>query len=383
MKKTLAFVLVCVMAITSLVGCGSNAEKAEVTLLGVTMKEHPAGIAADTVSVPRLLAAPETVGEAPAAGTDAAGTDAAPNDDEFISYIVIYRTQELVDLTIHLDNPKDYYIFDFTLSSSDESVEIEINGKFKPLKDCKSIRWNSDDNETCTYTLRLPDTEKTSPTDIRIGAMYYSDREDGSNRLHVNMNDRENYDIYRTDERIDKSSFLRRQNNIDFFEFDLEKMDDGTISVELNGEELAPTAETETAVTYRLASEGDLKVTYTSEAEPGVVYHITYEENIQFLKFVCSFSSEPVSLIDHIAIDNCIYIRLNYSITGTDFVNLKEDDIRTNIGPVHEFHFDSAYIVFAIYPYPGFSFNSENVTFLICGSEFSLRFFEELPAPQQ
>lgn len=367
MKKTLAFVLVCVMAITSLVGCGSNAEKApeaEVTLLGVTMKEHQKETTATTAFVPRLLAAPETVGEAPAAGTDA-----APNDDEYISYIVIYRTQELVDFTIHLDNPKDYYIFDFILTSSDESVEIEINGKFKPLKDCKSIRWNSDDNETCTYTLRLPDTDKTEATDIRIGAMYYSDREDGTNRLHVNMNNRENYDIYRTDAEI---KFLRRQNSNNFFEFDLEKTDVDTITVKVNGEEVLPEPSTESEAysTYRLPSEGELTIDYSSEVEAGKVYHNIYKENIQFLKF------------ERTRARNCVADTTNYTIiyckiSGTDF-NYGNVTIKDHPGVVADLRtaIDGQYILFD-------GVNPSNFVLTICGTEFPRSFFDSLPAPQQ
>ena len=398
MKKLIALILICTMMLITLVGCfgpskitgRTTAEKtekiADVTLLGATMKEHKTETMAMTAFVPRLLAAPDAVGETTAAETEAVTTASTivettevPDDgDDYISYIVIYRTQELVDFTINLDNsdPHKYHIHDIELSSDDENVEIEIfnsrtgESEFVPLNECGPIDWVGTSMKKATYTLKLSNTEKTDPTKIRIDNIFYSNRETGVNDLRVNLNDRENYDIYRTDAEI---KFLRRQNSNNFFEFDLEKTDVDTITVKVNGEEVLPEPSTESEAysTYRLPFEGELTISYTSEVEAGKVYHNIYKETIQFLKFERTYAGGCVTGVD------AAFIYCKISGTDFEYKNITVKDQVIGYPGFAKIETDSwgQYIFINV--------ETHNLVLIICGTEFSRSFFDSLPAPQQ
>lgn len=119
-------------------------------------------------------------------------------------YIVIYKNQTIINFTINLSNPQDYYIMDFTLSAENEDVEyLTTEGTWKSIKE-RTIRWMSSDNETCTYHLRLLN-ENATPSKIKILSMYYSDRKDGTNKTAVNLNNKETYTIYKVDSAVEKN----------------------------------------------------------------------------------------------------------------------------------------------------------------------------------
>ena len=125
-------------------------------------------------------------------------------DDDILSntdYLAIFKDQTIINFTIKLNNPYDYYIMDFRLSADDEEVEYyTTEGTWKSIKD-RDIRWMGSDNETCTYQLRLLSPDST-PSNIRIKWMYYSDKRDGRNKFAVNLNNRERYTIYKVDSDI-------------------------------------------------------------------------------------------------------------------------------------------------------------------------------------
>lgn len=127
-----------------------------------------------------------------------------PLDDDILSntdYLAIFKDQTIINFTIKLNNPYDYYIMDFRLSADDEEVEYyTTEGTWKSIKD-RDIRWMGSDNETCTYQLRLLSPDST-PSNIRIKWMYYSDKRDGRNKFAVNLNNRERYTIYKVDSDI-------------------------------------------------------------------------------------------------------------------------------------------------------------------------------------
>jgi len=130
------------------------------------------------------------------------------NDDELldnVDYLAIFKDQTIINFTIKLNNPYDYYIMDFRLVADDEEVEYYTSEKtWKPIKD-RDIRWMGSDNETYTYILKLPTPEAT-PSNIRIKWMYYSDKHDGRNKFAVNLNNRDRYTIYKVDSEVKTTS---------------------------------------------------------------------------------------------------------------------------------------------------------------------------------
>jgi len=127
------------------------------------------------------------------------------NDDELLDktddYLAIFKDQTIINFTIKLNNPYDFYIMDFRLAADDEEVEYyTTEGTWKSIKD-RDIRWMGSDNETCTYQLRLLSPDAT-PSNIRIKWMYYSDKRDGRNKFTVNLNNKERYTIYKVDSDI-------------------------------------------------------------------------------------------------------------------------------------------------------------------------------------
>ena len=152
------------------------------------------------------------------------------NNDELldnVDYLAIFKDQTIINFTIKLNNPYDYYIMDFRLVAENEEVEYYTSEKtWKPIKD-RDIRWMGSDNETCTYILKLP-TPDATPSNIRIKWMYYSDKHDGRNKFAVNLNNRERYTIYKVDSEVRWTTvkFMDVKNPIcvsdDSFEFPVE-----------------------------------------------------------------------------------------------------------------------------------------------------------------
>lgn len=127
------------------------------------------------------------------------------NNDELLDktddYLAIFKDQTIINFTIKLNNPYDYYIMDFRLVAEDEEVEYYTSEKtWKPIKD-RDIRWMGSDNETCTYILKLPTPEAT-PSNIKIKWMYYTDKHEGRNKFAVNLNNRDRYTIYKVDSEV-------------------------------------------------------------------------------------------------------------------------------------------------------------------------------------
>ena len=223
MKKILALIICLIMIISSclLTGCfddiddstsnatsestSENADANKVSLLGIqasvnedkslqqSIKKSPAA---------SLLSTYTTTPEIQTMSNTHSGDELLENDGGYLS---IFKSQTIINFTIKLNNPYDYYILDFRLGADDEEVEYYTSEKtWKSIAD-RDIRWMGSDNATCTYILRLSSPDAT-PSKIRIKWMYYTDKHDGRNRFAVNMNNKDKYTIYKFDESIKDES---------------------------------------------------------------------------------------------------------------------------------------------------------------------------------
>ena len=182
-----------------------NADANKVSLLGIqasvnedkslqqSIKKSPAA---------SLLSTYTTTPEIQTMSNTHSGDELLENDGGYLS---IFKSQTIINFTIKLNNPYDYYILDFRLGADDEEVEYYTSEKtWKSIAD-RDIRWMGSDNATCTYILRLSSPDAT-PSKIRIKWMYYTDKHDGRNRFAVNMNNKDKYTIYKFDESIKDES---------------------------------------------------------------------------------------------------------------------------------------------------------------------------------
>lgn len=219
MKKILELIICLIMIISSclLTGCfddiddstlnatsestSENADANKVSLLGIQASVHEGALPQSAQNSPAasLLSTYTTAPEIQTLN------NAHSSDDELLEnnggYLSIFKSQTIINFTIKLNNPYDYYILDFRLGADDEEVEYYTSEKtWKSIAD-RDIRWMGSDNATCTYILKLSSPDAT-PSKIRIKWMYYTDKHNGRNRFAVNMNNKDKYTIYKFDESI-------------------------------------------------------------------------------------------------------------------------------------------------------------------------------------
>lgn len=226
MKKFLAILISTLMMLSMcfITGCNNTDEnrsstKAKVELIGIQGSIYNADDEYEKEKISKLsvtalsLNTADVEVEEPTTGDDVLlpGKEEASSESsseknllDGTDYIVIYKNQTIINFTIKLSNPEDYYIMDFSLDAENEDVEyLTTEGTWKSIKD-RTIRWMSSDNETCTYHLRLLN-ENATPSKIKILSMYYSDRKDGTNKTAVNLNNKETYTIYKVDSAVEKN----------------------------------------------------------------------------------------------------------------------------------------------------------------------------------
>lgn len=367
MKKIIAFILICIMTLATLVSCGNStdttpeastagATEAEVTLLGISTDFTPT-VAANVVTVPRLLSD----------GNSDTTTTGATNDniidDVYSTFTVIYRTQTVIYFTINLSNPNNRYIMDFKLScAEDDGVTVRQGNHESRINDPNTyIRWDEAydriGNHQATFVLTLPNTE-ISPTSIRISEMYYSDRTDGTNKTTVNMNNRDVYTVYKTDSLVET---VDRRNSLEYFEFGLNVNESATVkSVTVDGVEQVPNGEGK----YQIPS-GKLVIDYEFVTSDGRTYVGSYEEDIEVLSFRHNGDNVKVEYADS-------RFTLHYIITGTDFI--KSDEEGVNITILNQntrfAHLEDTCIGIGV-PF-GITVNDykPGLTIIICGTEF-------------
>lgn len=218
MKKILALIICLIMIISFclLTGCfddiddstsnatsestSENADANKVSLLGIQASVHEGALPQSAQKSPAasLLSTYTTTPEIQTMSNTHSGDELLENDGGYLS---IFKSQTIINFTIKLNNPYDYYILDFRLGADDEEVEYYTSEKtWKSIAD-RDIRWMGSDNATCTYILKLSNPDVTA-SKIKIKWMYYTDKHDGRSRFAVNMNNKDKYTIYKFDESI-------------------------------------------------------------------------------------------------------------------------------------------------------------------------------------
>lgn len=115
-------------------------------------------------------------------------------------YVVVDK-EEIITLVIKLDNPKDYHIFDFTLTCDDENAKILINEEYKLISEQKSINWLGGNNVEFKVKIQL--TNDLEDTEINITNIYFSDRETGENVYTADLNNKGTFYVYKIIEHIE------------------------------------------------------------------------------------------------------------------------------------------------------------------------------------
>ncbi|MBE5755628.1 MAG: hypothetical protein E7341_02965 [Clostridiales bacterium] len=130
-------------------------------------------------------------------------------------YMIIKEQEQYFTLKITLDNPKNFYIFDFSLKSSDPNFMVKVNNNYELLTDLPSIRWNSDTNYICY--LDCYSSESEYKTTVEMKSLYYSDRTDGKNKYDGDIKENNLINIYRKNdgvELVEQSLFKFKVNVI-------------------------------------------------------------------------------------------------------------------------------------------------------------------------
>lgn len=225
MKKIL-FLTLMVMLLLSLcltvVSCTITPSASEVTLQSVSTSTKPLFEQTASVGMTALLAANDagTTEETEEPSKTTTEED-APEKEGLISDLesnitIIYKTQTTIYFTINLTNPKNYYILDFKLSTDnpDDKIQVKQGSHYSYINDPNTfIRWDEASdrigNHQATFEIVLPSPE-ISPSVIKISEMYYSDRNDGTNKTAVNMNNKDVFTVYKVDKTFE---FVDRRNS--------------------------------------------------------------------------------------------------------------------------------------------------------------------------
>lgn len=116
-------------------------------------------------------------------------------------FVVLMNDTTNFELTIKLDNPNDYHIFDFTLTCEDENAKVFVDDEYELLSNLKSLNWRGTTNTK--YVLKMQVSSTAHINTLKLTSMYYSDREDGTNKYDVNLNDKGTIDVYRLYEGVE------------------------------------------------------------------------------------------------------------------------------------------------------------------------------------
>lgn len=188
MKKILSFGLM-VLCLLMIVSCG-NSKNGKVKLISLTGY-------AETQVLSKTKKLANT-------------TSTMTNDAIDYQYLVVKETAQSIGLTITLDNPNDYHIFDFKLQCDDLNAKVKINDSYSLISDLKSINWKGDTNESYTISIQL--TQNLENTVLTITNLYYSDRKTGDNTYAADLNNKGTFYVYKLDNGVSvnfiKNSYL-------------------------------------------------------------------------------------------------------------------------------------------------------------------------------
>lgn len=110
-------------------------------------------------------------------------------------FVVLMNDTTNFELTIKLDNPKDYHIFDFTLICEDENAKVLVDNEYELLSNLKSLNWRGTTNTK--YVLKMQVSSVEFVNTISLTSMYYSDRADGTIKYDVDLDNKGTIDVYR------------------------------------------------------------------------------------------------------------------------------------------------------------------------------------------
>jgi len=219
-------------------------------------------------------------------------------------FVVLMNDTTNFELTIKLDNPNDYHIFDFTLTCEDTNAKVFVEDEYVLLTDIASLNWRGATNSK--YILKMQVSSEEFVNTINLTSMYYSDRTDGSNKYDVDLNDKGTIDVYRLYDGIEVES-------LDYFsqKINIKSEYVDTTSIRVNG----------------LAIE-DINDFYLKAGENTITYdfllgdNVKYSSSIKFNQVV--FAATPLfygySNHDVLIIVNKLYAtrEYNYKIINKD-----------------------------------------------------------------
>lgn len=210
MKKILSTIIAAIMLLCSIsviASCknkgnsNNNNSKAEVVLDKVSAAAYKeTSVKPQKMAVFNLSEKSTDNSENESADNSESESEAPDVSADIPDYTFIFKSQMTINFDIKLNNPKNYYIMDFKLTCDEEQIEYydKEMEKWTPINDIW-IRWSGSNNQESRYRLRLPNPE-ISPDKIKISEMYYSDRTDGTNKIAVNMNNKETYTVYKVED---------------------------------------------------------------------------------------------------------------------------------------------------------------------------------------
>ncbi|MDY2879397.1 MAG: hypothetical protein SOT34_00435 [Candidatus Borkfalkiaceae bacterium] len=326
MKKFLSLLTSFILLLTTstlLASCKKKTQaEAEVSLLNVsaeTVQETPKQVLSmkyfDEQSISESISEEEQ--ESSSQEEQESQSEGESNDQEIFpnnpTYTFIFKSQTTISFTITLENKNNYYIFDFKLSCAEEEVQYwdATNEEWVGINDTW-IRWNGSNNLKAKYLLRLPNAEIT-PDNIRITEMYYSDRADKSNKIAVNMNDRDVYTVYKMDDgMITTETVYNTREEYVFSMSQLEGVDVKSIYVNETPLEVSEDGN------YHVQNDGLLTVVFEKPVGD-VVYHGKYEKNIELFDMkIKDYSNGQCSISDNL----CYFFISSKKGTGIDFQNI-------------------------------------------------------------
>ena len=284
MKRKFVSLFVAILMVLTGCACFVGCSKSEVELLGITSDGsfgHSASAEGNTVAMNSFMPMDAVDilypngGDGSTLDTDVDENGNYAPHDVGENYSIIYKTQSTIYFTINLSNPNNYYIMDFRIACSEDGASIRQGDGYASLQSKPYIRWDEAvsrmGNIRATYEIQLANPE-VSPTSIRILDMYYSDRNDGANKTAVNLNDKDEYTVYKVDQLMMKN----RQNGFDSFKFSIYEGSATDIKVTVDNVEYEPVEEV-----YSIPS-GRLEIKFKYETD-GKVRRDIYSETIQTL----------------------------------------------------------------------------------------------------
>ena len=159
------------------------------------------------------------------------GDEPEPNDDPTYGMIECYYT-------ILLDNPKDHYIMDFKIDCDVKGALFNyVWGEYKVI-DNSRFRWDEayrrSGNTLATLRLFIP--ANTDKMNIRIYDLYYSDHDDGANKILADTTEHGTFKLYVVDGNINYDYIEEENENYNFI-FKLKTGNDVVIiCLKINGE---------------------------------------------------------------------------------------------------------------------------------------------------